>query len=459
LPNRLAVFGGSPTVDPSRGRTWPLIGEDDREAVERVLDRGRMGGPTAPEALGLQREFAEYSGVRHCLATNSGTAALHLALIAAGVRPGDEVITSAFTFSASALAVLHALAVPVFADIDPITYTIDPGHVEALISERTRAIMPVHIHGMPADLHRLGSIAERHGVALIEDACQAHGAEFNGKRVGGFGLAGAFSLNYTKSLPGGEGGLLTTNSDEVLAIADSSRVFGEDMSAREEGLVRPYTSYRIGWNYRTQELPAAFARSQLTHLDDANARAIRNAGRLTEALTGFAGLVPPAVPGDRVSTFQKYRLRLDPVQLGLDVDARDFRDRVVMALRAEGVEAVLWHTQPVPAYPLFQEHRGYGGTDFPWTVPPASRHVDYDLGQYRETQRLLDGSILIGSEGKPLAAQDAGLIDDYVAAIVAVMSAAPELVDPNKLSDAAVERALGPGARTLGRALDVGRRS
>ena len=162
MSERLAIHGGNPTVPAGLHRAWPCILPDDKAAVLAVLDRGIVGGAEAPEAVALQQEFAAYLGARHCLATNSGTAALHLALLALDIQPGDEVITSAFSFSASAMAILHALAVPVFADIRPDTYTLDPGHVERLISPRTRAIMPVHIHGLPADLDEITAIAERH---------------------------------------------------------------------------------------------------------------------------------------------------------------------------------------------------------------------------------------------------------------------------------------------------------
>jgi perosamine synthetase len=429
MADKLAVFGGPPVVGPGEAHFWPQIREDDRAAVLRVLDRGRLGGPLAPEAVALQREWAAYCGVAHCLATNSGTAALHMALIAAGVSPGDEVITSAFTFSASAHAILHGLAVPVFADIDPVTFTLDVSQVERLITDRTRAIIPVHIHGMPADLDPLIAICKRHNLVLIEDACQAHGALYKGRRVGGFGQSGAFSLNFTKAFPGGEGGFLTTNDPEILRVADSARVFGEDTSVLDEVLIRPYLSYRIGWNYRTQELPAAVARAQLGHLDEANGRAIRNAAQLTAGLRGQPGVRPPEVPEDRVCTFQKYRVRLLPEELGLDVDPVAFRDRMLVALRAEGVAAALWHTQPVPAYPLFQQRVGFGGTAFPWTMPPASRDVTYDVADYPETTRLLDGSILIGSEPHPLCAQDAPLMDRYLVAIERVLAAADRVMD------------------------------
>jgi dTDP-4-amino-4,6-dideoxygalactose transaminase len=392
-----------------------------------VLDRGIIGGADAPEASALQREFANYVDARYCLATNSGTSALHLALLALNLQPGDEVITSAFSFSASALAILHALAIPVFVDVDPRTFTLDPQQVEAAITPRTRAIMPVHIHGLPADLGAILAIAQKHGLSVIEDACQAHGAKYDGRRVGSIGTMGAFSLNFTKSLPGGEGGFFVTNDDALLQRANMFRIFGERSDRLDDELFRPYFSYVVGWNHRSQEMPAAFTRSQLRRLDDNNARAAANAATLTGVLKDLPGVLPPHVPSDRTHTFQKYRVRLDPQAMGLDIEPVRLRNLMLRALRAEGVEAVLWHTTPLPAYPLFQERTGYGG-HFPWTVPPASRDITYNPLDFPEATRLLNDSLLIGSERFPLAGQDASVMPYVIAAFRKVYEGLDELV-------------------------------
>lgn len=427
MSDRLAILGGTPVVPSGIHTAWPTITEDDKAAVLGVLERGTVGGAEAPEAVGLQDEFADYVGARYCLATNSGTAALHLALLALGLQPGDEVITSAFSFSATAHAILHALAVPVFADIRPDTYTIDPRAIEQLIGPRTRAIIPVHIHGLPADLDDIFAIAERHGLAVIEDACQAHGATYKGRRVGPIGRMGAFSLNFTKSFPGGEGGLLVSDDEELMRRANMYRIFGERTEKMDDELFRPYHSYVIGWNYRTQELPAAFARSQLRRLDANNERAAQNAEYLTAGLSGLKGVHPPHVPADRTHVFQKYRLRLHGDELGFNGDAVALRNRVLLALRAEGVEAVLWHTTPLPLYPVFQRREGYGG-GFPWTVPPADRDISYDPRGYPEASRLLDCSIILGSERHPLCGQQEGVMPYYVEAMHKVMGRLDDLL-------------------------------
>ncbi len=432
MSERLAIHGGPAAMPQGIQQPWPRILPEDKAAVMAVLDRGIIGGAEAPEASALQREFADYVGARYCLATNSGTTALHLALLALDLQPGDEIITSAFSFSASALAILQALAIPVFADIDPRTFTLQPRQVEALIGPRTRAIMPVHIHGLPADLDEILAIAKRHGLAVIEDACQAHGATYKGQRVGPIGAMGAFSLNFTKSLPGGEGGFFVTNDEALMRRANMFRIFGERSERLDDEVFRPYFSYVIGWNHRSQEMPAAFTRSQLRRLDDNNARAAANAALLTEGLRDLPGLQPPFVPDDRTHTFQKYRVRLNPAEMGLRVEPLRLRNAMVRALRAEGVEAVLWHTTPLPAYPIFQQRVGYGGS-FPWTVPPAGRDIRYDPDGYPEATRLLNDSLLLGSERYPLAGQDASVMPYVIEAVHKVYAALDTVLAAEKV--------------------------
>jgi dTDP-4-amino-4,6-dideoxygalactose transaminase len=206
-----------------------MVGPDERQLVNEVLDAGIFAGRTAPQVAALEKEWAAYVGSKRCLTTCSGTAALHMALAATGVGPGDEVITSAFTFLASASCALHQNAIPVFVDIDPRTYCMDPDLLEAAITERTRAVIPVHIQGLPADLDPILQIARRHGLRVIEDACQAHGAVYKGRKVGTFGDVGTFSLNNYKNLCGGEGGFFVTDSDELLEKGTLIRCFGDEI--------------------------------------------------------------------------------------------------------------------------------------------------------------------------------------------------------------------------------------
>src|ERR1700741_5689771 len=175
---QLALLGGPRTVTAVNGRRWPEIRDEDRAAIARVLDRGILSGAKAPEVTALEREYAAYHGMRHCVAMNSGTAALHACAVAVGVRPGDEVIVPAFTFIASAMAMSNQGARPVFCDVQPRSYNLDPERIEERITDRTRAIVAVHLHGLPADMDEILAVAERHGLAVIEDSAQSHGAVY-----------------------------------------------------------------------------------------------------------------------------------------------------------------------------------------------------------------------------------------------------------------------------------------
>ena len=387
-------------------RRWPDIRPEDRAAVAAVLERGVLGGVGAPEMTALEDEWAAFVGRDACLLFNSGTAAIHSALYAIGIQPGDEVITTAYTFAGTWQPILHQGAVPVFVDIDPRTFDLDPARIEERITPRTRAIIAVHIGGMPADLDEILAIADRHGLFVIEDACQAHGATYHGRQVGSIGLIGCYSLNSSKILSGGEGGLLVADDPDILARARRLRTFGEDIP--ELGKLtgwdfRPYTGYSIGWNYRHQEMPAALARSQLQRLPQYIATGQQNAAILDEALGGLPGMTPPYVPNDRTSSYYHYRVRLDPSAMGLgQVPPTVFRDALGQTLLAAGVGCELWHTQPAPAFPVFQE-RGYDPADYP------------------EANAMLDSSLVICEARYPIFLQSTELIERYAETIRAVM--------------------------------------
>src|SRR5213592_2910477 len=379
-------------VRPTR---WPAITDGDRAAVTRVLDRGVLSGAAAPEIRGLEAEFAAAVGARFCLAPNSGTAALHIALAAAGIGAGDEVIVPALSFIATAQAVLHQGATPVFADIDPVTYNLDWADAARRVTPRTRAIVPVHLHGLPADMDAINTLAQRAGLTVIEDAAQAHGALYKGRAVGTLGTMAAFSLNSTKNLPAGEGGLFVTSSEDLYARAARVRFDGLeppskwDPSHPLDDETDSQATLR-GWMFLPGELTSALARSQLQRLAETTVRSRRNAARLSERLARLPGVEPPAVPPDRTHVFHKYRVRLDPERAGVQLSPPALRDRLLEALRAEGVEAVLWQTMPLPAHPIF-----------------ASRE------RYPNTSAALDSTILIGSQSYPLFSQPLEVVDAW----------------------------------------------
>ncbi|MBI2524598.1 MAG: DegT/DnrJ/EryC1/StrS family aminotransferase [Candidatus Rokubacteria bacterium] len=374
---------------------WPILTAADRDAVLRVLDRGVLSGAGAPEMRALESEFAAVVGARFCLATNSGTAALGIALTAAGVGPGDEVIVPALSFIATAQAVLHVGAVPVFADIDATTYTIACDAAAARVTPRTRAIIPVHLHGLPADMDAVERLARRCGLTVIEDAAQAHGARHRDRPVGTLGAMAAFSLNSTKNLPAGEGGLFVTDSEALWARAARARFDGLEAPAKWDP-ERPLDdeieglATTAGWMYLPGEVTCALARAQLQGLAATTERSQLNARRLTERLAALPGVEPPAVPPDRTHVFHKYRVRLHPDRAGVGLPPRELRDRMLAALRVQGVEAVLWQTAPLPAHPLFAR-----------------------ADPYPHAVAALDASLIVGSQSCPLFAQPPEVVDAW----------------------------------------------
>jgi dTDP-4-amino-4,6-dideoxygalactose transaminase len=389
MPEKLAISGGTPILQRCDYKNWPIITDDDRRLVNQVLDSGIIAGGTAPQVAALEREWAEYTGTKYCLTTTSGTAALHMALAAVGVGPGDEVITSAFTFLASASCALHQNAIPVFVDIDPRTYNMNPRKLERAINERTKVIIPVHIQGLPADLEPIMEIAKKHNLFVIEDACQAHGAEYKSKKVGTLGDVGTFSLNNYKNLPGGEGGLFITGDKTYLEKGILIRCFGDEID--EVSHRRIYNASILGYMYRNQELPAALCRAQLMHLDERNAVRIGNANFLTEELSKIPGVIPPYCPPECKHVYFMYNVRFDPQAAGVDCEPRRFRIAVEKALYKEGMLVGQWQTMPVPAQDIFQTKLGYGSSHYPWMLNEAKGiQYEYRAEDYPVAKQLCD---------------------------------------------------------------------
>ena len=389
MAEKLAIDGGKAVLTRSDYGNWPIITADDRRFINEVMDSGIVAGGTAPQVSGLEKEWAEFVGSKHCLTTCSGTAALHMALAALGVGPGDEVITSAYTFLASASCAIHQNAIPVFVDIDPKTLCMDPAKLEAAITERTKVIIPVHIQGCPADMDPIMAIAKKHNLHVIEDACQAQGAMYKGKMVGTIGDIGAFSLNNFKNLCGGEGGLFITDDEDFKNKAALVRCFGDEVD--EVSQRRKYNASILGYMYRNQELPAALARGQLMHLDELNDTRIANAEYLTAEFAKIPGLIPPFCPPDCKHVFWFYNLRFDSAAAGVDCDPKKFRIAMEKALYKEGMMVGQWQEMPLPAQDLFQSKLGYGGSSYPWSINEDKGIVyNYDVAQFPEAVKLCD---------------------------------------------------------------------
>jgi perosamine synthetase len=419
----LAINGGA-QANPQGHIHYPILTQQDRDAVNRVLDSGIFWGISGPEITGLEAEWNQYIGSKHTLSCNSGTAGLHMAVAAVGVQPGDEVITSSLTFVASAMCALEHNAIPVFVDVDPRTFCMDPKKLEAKITEKTRAIIPVDLHGMACDYDEINAIAKKYNIPVIADSCQSHGAVYKGKKVGTLADISVFSLNGLKNLECGDGGLLNTDNDVYFDKANQLRVFGEEL---KEGTPRDYDSKEIGWCYRMLEMPAAYARSKLTRLDAGNRIRQQNGAYLTAGLQGLPGLIPPYVPKDRTSVYHYYRIRFDPKALGLSISPNEFRARIQKALQAEGVDAKRWQTRPVQRQTLFLKKTGYGH-GCPWTCPYGSgKPVHYSEEDYRITERILQDSIVFYDPLFPPNGTD--LMDRYIAAFKKLWANMDEVLD------------------------------
>ncbi|HUS15046.1 MAG TPA: DegT/DnrJ/EryC1/StrS family aminotransferase [Chloroflexia bacterium] len=322
----------------------PLIGDEEKEAVLRVLDSGGLA--QGREVQRLEEGFAAVIGTKHAVATSNGTTALHVALLANGIGPGDEVITVPFTFIASANTVLFCGARPVFVDIEPDSFNIDPAQIGAAITSRTKAIMPIDLYGNPADMVAIMAIAAEHGLRVIEDACQAHGATIDGRCVGSFGT-GCFSFYPTKNITTAEGGMITTDDDDV---ADQARLL------RAHGMRKRYYHEMLGYNFRLTDVHAAIGVAQLPKLAGFTERRIANAAYLSAHLPARKVQVPVVRPGTR-HVFHQYTVRvLPPFE----------RDEVRRRLAEAGIGSEVYYPVPVHQQQVYLE-RGYGECRFPET--------------------------------------------------------------------------------------------
>jgi perosamine synthetase len=326
----------------------PVIGDRERELVDEVLRSGQLSlGPMVPR---FERAWCDRIGVKHAVAVSSGTAGLHLCLHALGLGPGDEVVTSSFSFVASANAILFTGATPVFAEVDPLTFNMDPAAVEAAITPRTKAILIVDIFGYPADVPALVEIAERHGLARVEDACQTIDGAYDGRKLGTFGHPAVYGFYANKQLTTAEGGVVLTDDPALAAKLDSLRNQGRS----DDGAWLVHS--RLGFNYRLSDVHSAIGVAQLERLSDMMAARARVAGWYQERVAGIDG-VTPMYEGPQTRSWFVYAPRLDP-----DLD----RDRIIGDLDAVGVSAKPYlpciHLQP-----FYQDVHGHRAGEFPVT--------------------------------------------------------------------------------------------
>ncbi len=326
MSEKLAIEGGIPVrTAPFPG--WPVFDEREVEAVSAVVRSGKWGALAGDQVKTFEREFADYQQAKHATAVVNGTAGLEVAMRALGIGPGDEVITSSYTFVATPNAALLVGARPVMVDIRPDTYLIDPACIEAAITPRTRALLPVHYSGCPCDMDAIMEIARRHNLAVVEDACQAWGAEWRGQRVGAIGNVGTFSFQASKNINAGEGGLIVTNDDDLAEVIWSLHNVGRRRGGEW------YEHVRVGWNMRMTEFQGAILRVQFTRLPEHTARRNANARYLAGQLRQVGGLDPLVIdPRITAHAWHVFVMRYRPEAFG-GMPRAEF----LQALQAEGI--------------------------------------------------------------------------------------------------------------------------
>lgn len=391
MTEKLAINGGVPTIAEQLA-AFRSMGEDEAAAAADVVrsevlsayigapGEGFMGGKNV---RAFERKAAKHFGVKHALAVNSWTSGLIAAVGASGIAPGDEIITTPWTMSATAMAILHWNAIPVFADIHPETFNIDPASVEALITDRTRAIMLVDIFGQAADVRALREIADRHGLILLGDTAQAPGARHDNRFTGTQVDIGGFSLNYHKHIHCGEGGILVTDDDDYARKLALIRNHAESVvDPRSDDLVN-----MVGYNFRMGEIEAAIASVQLDKLAERVADRQRVAKELDEGLSGLRCLTTPRVEPDGTHVYYVYGMTLDIEELSVS------RAAIIAALRAEGVPGLMAGYTNIHRLPIFTQQIAYGADHFPWSLRP-DREFTYGTGNCPVAEDLHDSRFL-----------------------------------------------------------------
>lgn len=389
---QLALFGGKKTVE-KKFSAYRSLGEEERLAVDEVMRTGVLsqfigcwhedffGGPKVRE---FEKECEKYFKVKHAITVNSWTSGLIAALGALDIEPGDEVIVSPWTMSASATAILHWNAIPVFADIEPETFNIDPRSIEKNITPHTKAIMAIDIFGHSADMEAIMKIAERHNLKVISDTAQAPGAFYKNVYAGTVAHIGGYSLNYHKHIHSGEGGVIVTNDD---VLADRMRLIRNhaEVVVEDKGVTK--LNNMIGYNFRLGELESAIGIEQLKKLKSLVSSRQRLAERLTKGLAGLRGLRLPIVKEDCSHVYYVYPLILDVELLGCT------REAIADALQAEGV-AVSPKYQNIHLLPMYQKKMAYGSKGFPWSSEVSRRDVNYAKGICPIAEELNDKTYL-----------------------------------------------------------------
>jgi perosamine synthetase len=382
-PQTLAIHGGSPVRASLLPYGRQSVDEADIAAVVEVLRSDWL--TTGPKVAEFEEAFAARVGAAHAVSFTSGTAALHAAAFAAGLKAGDEAITTPMTFAATANCVLYQGAAPVFADVSADTLNLDPEQIEKKISPRTKAILPVDYAGHPAELTPIIETARRHGLVVIEDACHALGAEYDGRRVGSIADMTVFSFHPVKHITTGEGGMVATNNPQFAETLRRFRNHGISSDARQRQNAGQwhYEMVLLGFNYRLPDIVCALGIQQLKKLDANLARRREIAALYTAAFRDVSGVIPPVVRPEANPAWHLYPIRLDPEKLSAD------RAQIFRALRAENI-GVNVHYIPVHLHPYYRERFGYKGGEFPVAEDAYSRLISLPMFHGMSDQDVKD---------------------------------------------------------------------
>jgi dTDP-4-amino-4,6-dideoxygalactose transaminase len=344
MNKELAINGGTKTIDKNFG--WPIFDETEINAVADVVRSGKWGNPDCGDLVQeFENEFAAFCGSKYALTCVNGSVALRLALIACGVKPGDEVIIPPYTFIATSTIVLEANCVPVFVDIDPDTYNLDPQKIEAAITSRTKAIIPVHFAGQACEMDKIMAIAKKHNLKVIEDACHGHGAEYKGRKLGSIGDAGCFSFQSSKNLTCGEGGMVITDDENLYNMMNSLRNVGRVKGGQW------YEHHYLGCNYRMTQLQVVLLIHQLKRLKEQTETRHANGTYLNSLLTKIDGITPLARgKGETIHGYHIYIFKYDKSKFN-NLSKPEF----AKMLAAEGVPCFMGYPKPLYKQPLFQD--------------------------------------------------------------------------------------------------------
>lgn len=393
MSQKLALLGGSKVINFELNR-YNSLGPEEVEAAKQVVESGNLsqflgcwdpdfyGGPKVRE---FEQKCQEYFNVKHAITVNSWTSGLIAAIGAIGIEPGDEIIVSPWTMSASATAILHWNAIPVFADIEPNTYCIDPESIEKNISPYTKAIMVVDIFGQSANMQEINRIAKKYNLKVINDTAQAPGSKYKGKFTGTLGDIGGYSLNYHKHIHTGEGGILVTNDDELAERMQLIRNHAEAV-VKDKGVTN--LSNMVGYNFRLGEIECAIGIEQLKKLDSKVNSRIHAAERLKKGLSGLSGLKLPEIRSESTHVYYMFPMEIDTQVTDVK------KEKIYEALVAEGVHDISLQYANLHLLPMYQKKIAYGSKGFPWTSDICKRDVDYSKGICPVAENLNDSTYL-----------------------------------------------------------------